>query len=479
MFDDSLILLTDSYKIPQFKMYPKKTSNIYSYFESRGGIFQWMLFFGLQYTIKKYLTGQVITQEKIDEAEQFVKEHFGSTSKLFNKEGWEHILRKHNGRLPIEIKAVAEGSIIPVKSPTITIENTDPEAYWLTNYLETLLVQLWYPTTVATQSWHMKEIIRKYLEETGDVAGLGFKLHDFGFRGVSSVETAGIGGAAHLVNFKGTDTIAGILLAKKYYNSGVCGFSIPASEHSNITSFGKEQELQAYRNILDEFPTEMVACVSDSYDIFNACKNLWGDKLRYEVLKRDGMLVIRPDSGDPVKIVPAILKILGEQFGADLNDKGYRVLNPKVRVIQGDGIDFSTLPAILQAVVESGWSIDNLAFGSGGGLLQKLNRDTMKFAFKCSSAVVDGVEREVFKQPITDTVKVSKKGRLSLRQAGKTFMTFNEGDSQLDKDEVELLRPVFRNGELLIDESFDTIRNRAEEMSVGPRMLQYDFTRKE
>ncbi len=474
---DNLILLSDSYKLPQFVCYPKKTQKIYSYFESRGGRFDWSVFFGLQYIIKKYLVGKVITQEKIDEAEAFALQHFGTTKNTFNKAGWQYILEKHGGRLPIEIKAVSEGSVVPIKNVLITIENTDPECFWLTNYLETLLVQVWYPMTVATQSWHMREIIRKYLEETGDPAGIDYKLHDFGFRGVSSVETAGIGGAAHLVNFKGTDTIAGIITANNYYSSGVCGHSIAATEHSNITAFGRENELEAYRNLLEEFPTGMIACVSDSYDIFNACKNLWGDKLRYQVLKRDGVLVIRPDSGEPTEVLPKLLEILGEQFGCDTNSKGYKVLNPKVRLIQGDGIEFDTLSAILNKLYVEGWSTDNIAFGSGGGLLQKLNRDTMKFAFKCSSVVVDGQERDVFKQPITDTVKNSKRGRLKLIKVGgshgSSFTTVNEKDNGTD-----LLRSVFKNGVLTVGESFDIIRNRVNEMTANPRYFQYEFERK-
>lgn len=470
----NLIFNTDSYKMPQFKMYPKGTEYIYSYLESRGGRFDWSVFFGLQAIIKENLIGKVITKEKIDEAEIFAKKHFGTLNNTFNREGWEYILKEHDGKLPLQIKAIPEGTVLKTKNVLVTVENTDPNCFWLTNYIETLLVRIWYPITVATQSWHMREIIRSYLDETGDVNLIDFKLHDFGARGVSSLETAGIGGAAHLTVFKGTDTIEGILCADKYYNSDVCGFSIPASEHSNITSFGKENELDAYKNILEQFPNGMVACVSDSFDIFKAVKDYWGDELRYEVNKREGTLIVRPDSGEPTEIVPKVLSLLGEQFGYETNEKGYKVLNPKVRVIQGDGIDFDTLPAIMDAVRTQGWSVDNLAFGSGGGLLQKLNRDTMRFAFKCSSITINGEEHDVFKSPITDKVKVSKKGRLKLVNIGGSHGSIDVTVNQNEPGE-DILQTVFLNGDLLIDQNFDIIRKRVDNGSALPRYLGYNF----
>ena len=216
--EDNLIntlFLTDSYKISHHLQYPPDTTRLFSYFESRGGKWDKTLFFGLQIILKKYLTGVVVTQQMIDEADVFFRQHFGTD--IFNRAGWELIVTRHGGKLPVRIRAVPEGSIVPVKNVLFTVENTDPDLAWLTNYLETLLVQTWYPMTVATNSWACKQVIKTYLERTADQpdkAGLEFKLHDFGFRGVSSVETAGIGGAAHLVNFLGTDTLAGIVTAR-------------------------------------------------------------------------------------------------------------------------------------------------------------------------------------------------------------------------------------------------------------------------
>jgi nicotinamide phosphoribosyltransferase len=339
----------------------------------------------------------------------------------------------------------------------MTIENTDPACFWLTNYLETLLVQVWYPATVATQSRAMKETIATVLRETGSIDQLPFKLHDFGLRGVSSVETAALGGAAHLINFRGTDNLAGIMLARRYYGAEMPGFSIPAAEHSTLTSWGRDHEADAYRNMLRQFPTGMVAVVSDSYDVFNACRTIWGHELKADVLARDGTLVVRPDSGDPPKVVVQVLEILGERFGFTVNDFGFRVLDPHVRLIQGDGIDREMLGQVLKAVKEAGWSADNIAFGSGGGLLQKINRDTSRYAFKCSSATVAGRPRDVFKQPATDRGKSSKGGRLKLVCVDGRFRTVREEEDPA----ADVLAEVFLDGEVQSRSTWDAVCRRA------------------
>ena len=453
---DNPLLLTDSYKLSHFRQYPPGTEVVYSYFESRGGKFSDVVFFGLQYLLKRYLEGAIVTAERIDAAESLVAAHMGGAHH-FNRAGWEHILRVHGGRLPVVVKAVPEGTVVPTSNVLVTIENTDPACYWLPNYLETLLVQVWYPCTVVTQSREMKKVIVRFLHETGDPSGADFKLHDFGFRGVSSVQTAGLGGAAHLVNFRGTDTLAGIVLARDFYACPMAGFSIPASEHSTITSCGKEHELDAMKNMLDQYPTGLVACVSDSFDVFRACREFWGGELRDKILHRDGTLVVRPDSGDPVTILLQVLDILGERFGTTKNSKGYRVLDPHVRIIQGDGVDYEMIGTILGRMKDAGWSADNLAFGSGGGLLQKLNRDTLKFAFKCSRATVNGEERDVFKQPVTDAGKRSKSGRLALIRGVNGFETVRADSPRGD----DVLREVFRDGRVTQAWTFEEVRANA------------------
>lgn len=457
---DNIILLTDSYKVTHWKQYPPKTQKVYSYFESRGGEFKETVFFGLQYFLNKYLKGNVVTFNKINEAWEYFSAHLGNPD-LFNVEGWNYIYKKHKGKLPVSIKAVPEGSVVGTHNVLMTIENTDPECYWLTNYLETLLVQVWYPCTVATLSREMKKMILQFLKETGDPAGISFKLHDFGFRGVSSVESAMIGGMSHLVNFMGTDTVAALCGALKYYKAGIAGFSIPAAEHSTITSWGKEHEVDAFKNMLDQFPKGLVAVVSDSYDIYNACANIWGKQLKDQVLGREGCLVVRPDSGNPPDVVCDILGLLGEAFGYTTNAKGYKVLDPHIRVIQGDGVDYDMCHKILSKMKMLGWSADNIAFGMGGGLLQKLHRDTQKFAFKCSSVVVDGQERDVYKQPVTDMGKSSKAGRLKLLKHTLTDEWTTVPEERYPTLENQLVE-VFRDGEILKEYTFKEVRARAE-----------------
>jgi len=458
-------MLTDSYKVTHHLQYPPGTTTVYAYFESRGGLFQDVCFFGLQYFIKKYLVGQVVTREKIDEAEAYFSQHFGHPDwpynpKIFNKAAWEHILNKHGGKLPVAIKCVPEGTVVPYKNCLLTVENTDPECFWLTNYLETLLVQVWYPMTVATQSREQKKIISKWLTATGcSTDGLMFKLQDFGFRGVSSVESAAIGGAGHLVNFLGSDTMVAYMCAHKYYGEPMAGFSIPASEHSTITSWTRGKELDAFKNMLTVYPTGLVACVSDSFDIFQACRDYWGGELKDTIMNRDGVLIVRPDSGELPGIVLDVLNALGEKFGTTATSTGHKMLPPQIRVIQGDGIDYQSMDMILKAMADAGWAADNVGFGSGGALLQKLNRDTQKCAFKCAYAVCNGEGVDVYKDPITDPGKKSKKGRLTLEQKENgEWETVTEGKGDPAKDK---LVEVFRDGVLLQEFTFADIRARA------------------
>ena len=293
----NLLLNADSYKYSQPYQYPPGTEILYSYIESRGGKWDETVFFGLQMFLKEYMS-KPITQEDIDVAEEIVTAH----GEPFYRELWEYILKEHNGWLPVVIKAVPEGTVVPTKNVLVTIEPTDPKCWWLSSFLETALLRaVWYPTTVCTNSYVSKRIILEYLHKTGTPELIDFKLHDFGFRGVSSYESAGIGGAAHLVNFKGTDTVAALLYARKYYDAKMAGFSIPASEHSTVTSWGRENEVEAYRNMLNLFgkPGAVLAVVSDSYNIYDACSKLWGTELKDEVINSGANLVIRPDSGDP------------------------------------------------------------------------------------------------------------------------------------------------------------------------------------
>lgn len=460
--DVNFIELTDSYKVTHWKQLPPGTKTIYSFFESRGGKFPTVTFFGLQYYLKKYLMGIQITPEAIDEAEEDFALHFSGDRSLFNRAGWEYILHKHGGKIPVLIKAVPEGTTVPTSNVLMTVESTDPEVPWITSYIETLLTLVWYPCTIATQSRALRRLLLEYLEKTGDPSQIDFKMIDFGFRGSTSPESAGIGSAANLLSFRGTDTLQGTRVARKYYNERMAGHSIPAAEHSTITAWGKGHEKEAYEHNMRTFSSGPVAMPTDSYDTFAACQNIIGEQLKDLVLEREGVLIPRLDSGFPPDIDAKVLEIFGNTLGMVTNPKGYKVINPKVRPLQSDGIDYAMVERILQVVCDfKQWSLDNLNFGSGGGLLQNVNRDTQKFAYKCSAIQVVDEWRDVMKDPATDPGKRSKAGRMALvRDENGIFRTVRQEEATEAVMTDELV-PVFRNGELLVDQSFAEIRERA------------------
>jgi nicotinamide phosphoribosyltransferase len=448
----NLLLNTDSYKASHWLQYPPGTEYVYSYIESRGGLHDATVFFGLQAFIKEYLTESICLKD-IYEAKEFFEAH----GEPFHFHGWNYILRKHNGYLPVRISALPEGMRVPVGTPLVTIVNTDPECFWLTSYLETALLRaVWYPTTVATISHYIKTIIKRELEDTGDVAGLPFKLHDFGARGVSSNESSMLGGMAHLVNFQGSDTVMGIVGAKRWYNEPMAGFSIPAAEHSTITTWGKTRdgETAAYANMVAKYgkPGTIFAVVSDSYDIYKACEEIWGGTLKQQVIDSGATLVVRPDSGDPVAVTLRCIQILDEKFGHTVNAKGFKVLN-HVRLIQGDGVNPSSIEAILMNFKAHGYSADNIAFGMGGALLQHMNRDTQEFAMKASAIRVNGEWRDVSKSPIGQASKKSKGGRFTVTWDRDGWQTM-----PLDETVENMLSPVFEDGKLLRDTSFAQVR---------------------
>lgn len=463
-FKDNILLNSDSYKASHYLQYPPNTEYVFSYIESRGGVYPKTLFFGLQILLKDVLS-KPITQEMIEEAAQFWAAH----GEPFNLSGWEYILNEHNGYLPLKIRAVPEGTVVPTNNVLVTVENTDPKCYWLSSYVETMILRsIWYPTTVATISWSIKQILRDYLESTGSegsLNGLPFQLHDFGARGVSSFESSGIGGAAHLVNFMGTDNVTGAFYAQQYYNEdNVVAFSVPAAEHSSMTTWGKENEGKAFKNMFDQFGSEgaIVSVVSDSYDIYNAVENLWGEELRQQVIDSGATLVIRPDSGDPSSVVTEIAQMVDQKFGSTVNEKGYKVLN-NVRILQGDGIDESEIRRILIKLTNAGYSAENMVFGQGGALLQHCNRDTQKFAYKASAAKINGKWIDVYKDPVTDSGKRSKKGKVNLFRDQNGDFVSGRIEHIMDQDYNDAMVTVFENGKILKEYTFTEIRERSEQ----------------
>lgn len=511
----NLIYDGDSYKYSHWLQDRENTVYKFSYGESRGTQrgYEFTVFALLQYFVKEYMT-QPITMEMVEE----VKEMTAAHGEPFNYEGWKLIVERHGGFFPAKIRAVPEGSVIPYKNLLYSVESTDEDLAWVTSFLETAISRIWYGITVATQSYYLKKLIYKYLSETADSPDdeINFKLHDFGSRGVSSQETAALGGAAHLFNFLGTDTFISTKMIKDYYHTPMAGFSIPASEHSTISAWGREFEVDAYRNMLKQFGKKgaTLAVVSDTWDIYNACANIWGGELKQELIDSGATVVIRPDSGDPLKVlcgytyttdlydyfnedfllehgkyyeiepeygfggdcigdkkgavveisenaIKGVLNILDEKFGHTINSKGYKVLNT-VRVIQGDGVNPQSIEAILKRMKEMGFSATNIAFGMGGALLQKVDRDVQKMAYKCSYTINDLGEVEVYKDPITDAGKRSKKGRLDLIKVDGEYKTVKlEKGQKVHPDSV--LQTYYADGVVLVNEDFETIRNRTRE----------------
>lgn len=452
-FATAITLNGDSYKYSHGPQYPKGTTGLFSYGEARGTTTgcNGTLVTGTQPYIKNVMSVK-LTHEDIDIAKLIVEAH----GEPFNEAGWRRVVDVHGGYLPVRIRTVKEGTFVPVSNVLFTCESTDEELVWIESFLETSYLRaVWYPTTVATNSFHCKRIIMAALRKSSDdpEAEINFKLHDFGARGVSSEESAGIGGCAHLINFMGTDTVSGIIYAMKNYDADykTTGFSIPAAEHSTITSWGRDGEFAAYDNMVEQYakPGKIFAVVSDSYDIFNAVEKHWieGGLLK-KVKERGATVVIRPDSGDPTRVPVQIIEMLCNKYGYTMNSKGYKVLPPEVRVIQGDGITPRTLETILENLLLNGYSASNIAFGMGGGLLQLVNRDTYKFAMKCSAAKVNGEWVDVYKQPVTDGGKVSKKGRITLVQKGVDFKTIRIEELEAAEAEgwTEALHTVYDNG---------------------------------
>ena len=466
MIENNICLLTDSYKITHHYFYPKGTKKIYSYLESRvGAEFNKTIFYGLQYIIKKYLEGKSVTQEKIDEADNLMRTHLGEG--IFNREGWQYILDEFDGMLPIEIKAVPEGTPVDVGNVLMTVENTDDKCYWLVNYLESLLLQVWYPSTIATLSAEVRKLANFYLDVTGsDKSNLDFMLHDFGYRGATSTESSMLCGSAHLLSFSGTDTIPALTIPENYYNdSEVYGFSVQATEHSVMTSLGQDGEIEQALNVIENAKNGILSMVIDSYDYRNFLRqaSTEGSELNDAILKFlsiDGnKVVFRPDSGEPVSTTIDCLNILESGFGSYDTESGYKVFDANIGLLWGDGLNYHKIRDILFAMKSNGWAAENIIFGMGGGLHSSVNRDTQRNAFKCSAQLRDGQWFDIFKNPL-DSSKKSKTGRFKLIEDDGSFKTIS-----IDDEGDDILRTVFKDGKLLVDEKYCDVKLRAQNYS--------------
>ena len=457
----NFILMADSYKYSHHLQTPPGTEFITSYGSARATKdpdFTHTIPFGIQMAIKKFFLAR-ITAEDVEEAKEIIEAH----GEPFNYDGWMRVVNECEGRLPLSIESVPEGLPLAMGNVMFQVTNTLPGFAWLTSFAESLLIRDagWYPTTVSTLSWTIKRLLKGYYDTSGSVQGLDFKLHDFGVRGCEVNEAAEVGGLGTLVHFMGTDNVPALVAGRRYYDIAMAGFSIIASEHSTITPWLEENEDKAHANMVSLIlPNGMVASVCDSFDVYRTARDIIGGKLKQAIIDSGGTFVLRPDSGDPTIVPIEMIEILMEKFGFTTNDKGYRTLPDCIRVIQGDGINKESIKQILKNLDAAKMTLDNMAFGMGGALLQGPNRDTLSFAMKANSITINGVKQDVFKRPIGDAGKASKAGEQAL-----VWDVYNRVHETVRKDELgdreNILREVYRDGELLIDEDFATIRERA------------------
>lgn len=510
--DDNFIIMTDSYKMTHHLLYPEGLREVFSYMEPRGGDMPYTVFFALQYYLKRYVAGKRITQAKINEAHKKNILHFGFD--CFDSTMWDHILKVHDGELPLEIKAVPEGTPVAVKNVIMTIRNTDSKCAALTNITETLLMKLWAPNTVAAYARIMKELITRYHSQTSCLPEflIDFNHHDFGYRGVNSEESARILGAAGLTSFKGTDTMGALSFCDKYYDEPMAGFSVIASEHSVMCSYGgRDKEAGAYKSIIDKVkkvcanvnPSSgiiILSLVSDTYNIYNVCHKILPE-LASEFIgwtNNNGIaikIVVRPDSGEAEDVLfgvkefdqnqeslelvervksdmnisfeeahglvkKGVFNILFDKFGSTVNDKGYRVLNPQIGVLQGDGVSLTSSKVLFKRMVIEKIDTMMLVLGSGGKYLQAHDRDEQKYAIKATHIITEDGPVNIEKNPITDPGKKSKHGYLKLVRVGEGyngFKTLQSGDPGFDEGE-DCLVTVFLNGKITKEYTFAEIR---------------------
>jgi len=520
------VLLSDAYKQFHWMMYPKGITKLYSNMTPRN--FKHLktdraLFFGLQYYIKEYLITQWNENFFKKPKEEVVKE-FKRFHKHFSNYDMptEHIEKLHDlGYMPILIKALPEGSLVEEKVPFFTITNTHPDFAWLVNFLETQMsTSIWDFCVVATIAYEYRKILNKWANKTCDNRNfVQWQGHDFAQRGRSSQEST-LNQAGHLLSFTGTDTIPSVLMLEKYYNANMekelIASSVPATEHSIMTSYGKENEIDAFERILDQFPTGIVSIVSDSFDLWQVCTSFC-TQLKDKILSRDGKMVIRPDSGDPADIVcglnilkfdnfkkaeecfrfhidngknlfivddkcykvkihsgsefiyepynlnpseKGVVELLWDVFGGTINSKGYKELDSHIGVIYGDSISRERAEDICSRLEKKGFASNNIVFGIGSYTYNYNTRDSLGIAVKSTYCEVDGIPREIFKDPVTDDgVKKSARGLLKI--------DLNENRDYILKDCVSkeeetqgYLKPVFSDGKLLVDDELSVIRTR-------------------
>lgn len=422
--------------------------------------------FGLQHLLLM-LRNTIITEKDVSSVSALYAQGLGD----FDTDAWMHVAMNLNGIMPIRIYALPEGVEVPAGVPLFTMESSDPIFARVLGYLETFMSHLWYPMTVATHSREVKKMIKSYTNMSStNTDAWKFMLHDFGCRGVSSMPTAAVGGAAHLVNFYGSDTVPALQHIYDYYGcSSMPGFSVNATEHSIMTSKALEGQYEVIEKLIRKFTEGILSIVIDSYDQYKVTDALSNASNLLQLVKaRNGKVVLRPDSGEPVFVIEKLFEILGRNLKDEIttNMKGYKKLPPYIGIIYGDGLNHAKINELLEMTTRLGWAADNLVFGMGGGLLQKIDRDTCRFAWKCCALqTADGIWRDVYKDPIdgkgTGESKSSLRGRQKVIKVEGKYEVVREDDptyAHLDNE----LKLVYENGEVVKTFTFEEVRANAE-----------------
>lgn len=459
----SIIDYIDCYKLDHRNQYPKGTTLVFSNWTPRKSFYgdeQDIVFFGLQYFIKKYIIEE-FNKFFASDIDVVCAEYEAKAKRVLNITSFDTspIRDLHTlGFVPLEIRAISEGSKTKIGVPALAMHNTDPKFFWLVNYLETLLsATIWMPSTNATKARQYYRNLMNYGERTGADASLyPYAVHDFSFRGMSSFESACVSGMSHLLYFEGTDSYPSIDFVKKYYN-GVVGSSVIATEHSVMCSNGKETEFETYEKLLEQYPTGVLSVVSDTWDYWNVIDN-YLPRLKERLLKREGKLVIRGDSGDPVDILYLTVLKLWDIFGGSINEKGYKVLHPCVGTIYGDSITVERQNDIYNRLANAGFCVSNVVLGVGSFSYQYNTRDVYGHAMKATYIEANGKSIDIYKDPKTDDgQKKSAKGLLRVvggdLEQQVTWESFKDSDNELNI--------VFSDGKLLSDITFDEVRKNA------------------
>lgn len=505
--------LTDSYKVGHHAMYPKGMHYLQSNFTPRSsrvvGVNK-VVFFGLQAFLKDVLETQFNKGFFERNAETVISEHTERVEKLlgikFDNKHWYDLHKL--GYLPLRFCALEEGTECPLRVPMFTVENTHPEFAWLVNYIESVLSNsIWMPMTSATNALRLRRMLDKYAKLTSDTPEfVDWQGHDFSFRGMSSYEAGGASGAGHLLSFAGSDTLTAMDYADQFYNSGIqtvkfVGGSVPATEHSVMCAGGKDDELETFERLLTEFPSGILSVVSDTWDLWKVITEIL-PKLKDKIMSRNGKLVIRPDSGDPVDILcgtlhhyisdgkggltpnwnidninarKGVIELLYEIFPGPTNSKGYKTLDSHIGVIYGDSITYDRAEQICQRLKEKGFASTIPVLGVGSFSYQFVTRDTFGFAMKATWCEVNGESRNLYKDPITDSgIKKSAKGRLAVLRVPGSTMSYDSGELYLvneatPEDEARSeLKPVWENGHFIREYTFREIAQRVGVRHILP-----------